>query len=190
MLVVGPAKCAPRELFLVNGLPGLGGLLATSDDREANMSVDLEGPKGGNNRGSAAVVESPGWPARAAVLLALVGLDLPDSVAWRSSIGLMEALLSRRPLLGRERLEALPGGDGAVLLSNSCFRLYAFARLPSVIRLGSNKAFAGHLPAYPQTERKCPTALTTNFSFNAADSAQQDCCSRSSKCTACWSNHG
>ena len=162
VLVVGPARCAPCELFLVKGLPGLGGDFATSDDREANMSVDLEGPKGGNCRGSSGAVDTPDWPARAAELLALVGLDLPDSVDWRSSIeGLIEVLLSRRPLLGRERLEALPGGDGAVLLlreSNSCFRLYAFARLPSVTRLGSNKALAGHLPAYPNIERNALTA--------------------------------
>ncbi len=52
VLVVGPAKCEPRDMFLCRGLPGLGGDFATSDDRDVNMSVDLATPSGGNCRPS------------------------------------------------------------------------------------------------------------------------------------------
>ena len=120
---MGPARCAPRETFLVSGLPGLGGLLATSEDRDAKMSVDLEGPRGGSCGELSAVSDILVCPARAAEVLALVGLDLAGIV---SIIDLIEPRLSSRPLLGRERLEALPGGEGAALIlgeSSSCFTL-------------------------------------------------------------------
>lgn len=120
---MGPARCAPRETFLVSGLPGLGGLLATSEDREEKVSVDLDGPKGGSCRESLAASELLVWPARAAEVLALVGLDLAEIL---SSTDLIEPRLSNRPLLGLERLEALPGGEGAALIlgeSSSCFKL-------------------------------------------------------------------
>ncbi len=52
VLVVGPAKCEPRDMFLCRGLPGRGEDFATSDDREVNMSVDLVTPSGGNCRPS------------------------------------------------------------------------------------------------------------------------------------------
>lgn len=150
VLVVGPARCAPRETFLVSGLPGLGGLLATSDDRDANMSVDLDEANGGSCRELSAASGKPPWPLKAAEVLALGGRDLAGIV---SSNGLIEFRLSSRPLLGRERLEALPGGEGAALVLgefSSCFKLKALARLPSVIRLGNNKGLAGHLPTKAQ----------------------------------------
>ena len=84
-----------------------------------------------------------------------MGLDLAVAVACRSSFALADTLRSNRPLLGREPLEALPGGEEVLLLvgeSNSCFRLQALARLPSVIRLGSSKGLAGHLPVQSQGE--------------------------------------
>lgn len=123
MLVVFPARCAPRETFLVSGLPGLGGLLATSEDKDAKMSVDLDDPSGGSCRVSSAAGGKPVWPVRAAEVLALVGRDLAEIV---SSAGLIELRLLNRPLLGRDRLEALPGGEGAALdlgESSSCFML-------------------------------------------------------------------
>ena len=55
MLVVGPVMCVPRDMFLCNGLPGGGGELATSDDKEAKMSVGLAPPTGGSCRGSSAI---------------------------------------------------------------------------------------------------------------------------------------
>ena len=112
VLVVCPVRCAPREAFLVSGLPGL----------DAKMSVDLIDPNGGNCRASSAYAGKPVWPCRAAEVLALVGRDL----GIVSSADLIECRLSNRPLLGRERLEALPGGEGAALVlgdSSSCFRL-------------------------------------------------------------------
>ncbi len=48
VLVVGPAKCEPRDMFLCKGLPGLGGDFATGDDKDVNMSIDLVTPSGGN----------------------------------------------------------------------------------------------------------------------------------------------
>lgn len=82
------------------------------------MSVDLDGPKGGSCRESSAASDVLVWPARAAEVLALVGL-VPRT-------DLIEPRLSNLPLLGRERLEALPGGEGAALVlgeSSSCFKL-------------------------------------------------------------------
>ena len=128
MLVVGTARCAPRDTFLVRGLLGLDGGFAINEESDADSTVDLAGPRGGSCRELAAFgcVAIKVCTARATELLALVGLDFPDSVAWRSSIALIEFLLSSRPLLGRERLEAVPGGEGPELLlgeSSSCFRL-------------------------------------------------------------------
>ncbi|KAL3159520.1 hypothetical protein ABBQ38_009937 [Trebouxia sp. C0009 RCD-2024] len=70
------------------------------------MSVDLDGPKGGSCRASFAASDALVWPARAAEVLALVGL-VADIVPRTDFI---EPRLSNLPLLGRERLEALPGG--------------------------------------------------------------------------------
>ena len=117
------ANCAPRETFLVSGLPGLVGLLATSEDKDAKMSVDLDDPNGGSCRELSAAAGKPVWFVRAAEVLALVGRDLAGIV---SSASLIEFRLSSRPLLGRERLEALPGGEGAALVlgeSSPCFKL-------------------------------------------------------------------
>ena len=122
-MVVFPARCAPRETFLVSGLPGLGGLLATSEDNDAKVSVDLDDPNGGSCTVSSADGGKPVWPVRAAEVLALVGRDLAEIV---SSACLIEFRLSNRPLLGRERLETLPGGEGAMLdlgESSSYFKL-------------------------------------------------------------------
>lgn len=169
VLVVGPARCAPRETFLVRGLPGLGGLLATSDDRDANMSVDLDEANGGSCR---KLSVASGKPFRAAEV-ALGGRDLAGII---SSNGLIELRLSNRPLLGRERLEALPGGEGAALVLgefSSCFKLKALARLPSVIRLGSNKGLAGHLP----TKAQCHVHywFLVLFDISELQASQQQC---------------
>ena len=120
--MVCPVKCAPREAFLVSGLPGLGGLLATSEDRDVKMSVDLDDPNGGSCKESSAAAGKPVRPVEAAEVRALVGRE----AGIVSSAELIECRLSNRPLLGRERLEALPGGEGAALFlgeSSSCFKL-------------------------------------------------------------------
>ncbi len=148
VLVVGPARCDPRDMFRCRGLPGLGDDFVTSDESDVNMSVDLVAPSGGSCRKSSdeGVTKAAAWCAE---MPALGGLDLPDSFAWRSII-LIDPLLSSRPLLGRERLDALPGGEGWLLLlgdSMACFRFHALASEPSVMRLGSRSGVHGHLPA-------------------------------------------
>lgn len=148
MLVVGPAKCDPCDMFRCKGLPGLGADLATSDDKEANMSVGLPAPNGGSCSVSSEADNALVCLKIADCSAAFECLDLLESVAWRSSI-VTETLLSSRPLLGRLRLETLPGGKGRMLLlvePISCFTFPTFARLPSVMRRGSSSGVHGQLP--------------------------------------------
>ena len=115
MLVVGPAKCEPRDIFRCKGLPGLGGDLATSDDRDEKMSVGLAPASGGSCNTSSAFAGGVRVLLRPAVciieLLALVGLELPPDDNCGLTI-LTKPLLFCLPLTGLDMPAALPGGDG------------------------------------------------------------------------------
>ena len=115
MLVVGPAKCEPRDIFRCKGLPGLGGDLATSDDRDEKMSVGLAPANGGSCNTSSALAGGVTVLLRPELcivaLLALVGRELPPDESCGLTI-LTEPLLFCLPLTGLDLPAALPGVDG------------------------------------------------------------------------------